>query len=130
MKRDDLDIINYMFFQTSENLEKLGQNSEPVRRLISGKSEREVTYAIMGLIQDLYSGNPIIRRFPVFLKKGSSEKDYQRQVRIVLYSTISGIRYSAKRIRIKPGTMQNASFIESDKGEYGKTSITRIPPKP
>ena len=25
-----------------------------------------------------------------------------------------------KRIRIKPGTMQDASFIESDRGEYGK----------
>jgi IS5 family transposase len=26
----------------------------------------------------------------------------------------------AKRIRVKPGTMQDASFIESDRGEYGK----------
>ena len=26
----------------------------------------------------------------------------------------------AKRIRIKKGTMQHASFIEADKGEYGK----------
>ena len=26
----------------------------------------------------------------------------------------------AKRIRIKKGTMQDASFIEADKGEYGK----------
>jgi len=26
----------------------------------------------------------------------------------------------AKRIRIKPGTIQDASFIESDRGEYGK----------
>ena len=42
------------------------------------------------------------------------------------------IRYQilAKRIRIKSETMQNASFTESDKVEYGKTSITRIPPKP
>ena len=27
----------------------------------------------------------------------------------------------AKRIRVKPGTMQDASFIEADRGEYGKT---------
>ena len=26
----------------------------------------------------------------------------------------------AKRIRIKKGTMQDASFIEEDEGEYGK----------
>jgi hypothetical protein len=26
----------------------------------------------------------------------------------------------ARRIRIKKGNMQDASFIESDKGEYGK----------
>ena len=26
----------------------------------------------------------------------------------------------AKRIRVKPGTMQDASFIEADRGEYGK----------
>ncbi len=26
----------------------------------------------------------------------------------------------AKRIRIRKGTMQDASFIESDRGEYGK----------
>ena len=34
----------------------------------------------------------------------------------------NGIRdqIMAKRIRIKKGTMQDASFIEADKGEYGK----------
>ena len=34
----------------------------------------------------------------------------------------NGIRdqIMAKRIRIKKGTMQHASFIEADKGDYGK----------
>ena len=56
-------LITYMFFRTHENLEKLGNNMEHVRRITEGMSEKESTFRILQLIRDLYSGNRIIRKF-------------------------------------------------------------------
>ncbi|MCL6089418.1 MAG: hypothetical protein M1393_00050 [Candidatus Thermoplasmatota archaeon] len=67
--REAIDLINYMSFQMNENLEKLGKNSDHVRSFISGKSEKEVKYAIMNLLQDLYSDDLITTRFLAFLRE-------------------------------------------------------------
>ena len=67
--RGALDLINYMFFQTPENLEKLGKNADPVARMISGMSAKDATFRILDLARDLYSGDPIIGKFLLFLRK-------------------------------------------------------------
>ncbi len=58
-----IDLINYALFQTQENLERLGMNTEPVSRMVSGKSEKESTFMILDMVRDLYSDDLIIRRF-------------------------------------------------------------------
>lgn len=68
-----IDLINYMFFQTPDNLEKLGKNSESMTGIVSGKSENEATFALLDLVRDLYSGDPIIGRFLKDLKKNRRE---------------------------------------------------------
>ena len=67
--RGALDLINYMFFQTPENLEKLGKNADPVARMISGMSVKDATFRILDLVRDLHSGDPIIGKFLVFIRK-------------------------------------------------------------
>ncbi len=66
--RGTLDLVNYMFFQTPENLEKLGKNADPVARMVSGMPEKEATFRILELVRDLYSGDPIIGKFLGFLR--------------------------------------------------------------
>ena len=61
--RGAIDLINYTFFQTPENLEKLGKNAESVRRMISVKSEKEATFFLLSTVRDLYSDDPIIGKF-------------------------------------------------------------------
>lgn len=71
--RGAIDLINCMFFQTPENLEKLGKNAEAVTRIISDKSEKEATFALLDLVRDLYSGNPIIGKFLKDVRKNRRE---------------------------------------------------------
>ena len=71
--RGAIDLINYMFFQTAENLEKLGKNAEPVMRMVTGKSGKDATFALLDLVRDLYSDDPIIRRFLKDLRKNRRE---------------------------------------------------------
>lgn len=68
-----LGLINYTFFQTPENLEKLGKNAEPVKRKVSGKSEKEATFILLGLVRDLYSGDPVIGKFLKQIRKNRRE---------------------------------------------------------
>ncbi|AKA48059.1 hypothetical protein IX51_01925 [uncultured archaeon] len=58
-----LDLMNFAFLQTPENLEKLGKNSKPVKRKVSGKSEKEATFILLDLVRGLYSGDPLIGKF-------------------------------------------------------------------
>ena len=67
--RGAVDLINYMFFQTPENLEKLGNNAEAVRRMIRGKSEKDATFILLSVVRDLYSDDPIIGKFLRFMRK-------------------------------------------------------------
>ena len=71
--RGALNLINFAFFQSSENMEKLGKNAEPVTRIVMGKSEKEATFALLELVRDLYSDDPIIRRFLRDLRKHRRE---------------------------------------------------------
>lgn len=61
--RGALGLINYMFFWTPENLEKLGKNAESTGRTVSRLSEKEATLRILQLVRDMYSGDPIIGKF-------------------------------------------------------------------
>lgn len=67
--RGALDFINYMFFQKPENLEKLGKNAEPITGIVSGKSEKDATFALLDLVRDPYSDDPIVGRFLKDLRK-------------------------------------------------------------
>jgi len=67
--RGAIDLINYMFFQTPENLEKLGKNASSVMSMISGLPEKNATFRILDLVRDLYSDDPIIGQFIRFLGK-------------------------------------------------------------
>ncbi len=71
--RIPIDLINFMFFQTPENLERLGKNSEAVIDIVKGKSEKDATFALFDLIRDLYSGDPIIGNFLKFINGNRKE---------------------------------------------------------
>lgn len=66
--RGAIDLINCMFFQTPENLERLGKNTDPVKNMVSGLSQKDATFRILDLVHDIYSGDPIIGKFLRFLR--------------------------------------------------------------
>ncbi len=70
---DNIDLINFMFFQTPENMEKLGSNAGSIKKMISGKSEKEDTFIILDTVRDLYSDDPVIRRFLRFVRRNKTE---------------------------------------------------------
>ncbi|GEM_PF-5777774 len=70
---DNIDLINFMFFQTPENMEKLGSNAGSIKKMISGKLEKEATFIIMDTVRDLYSCDPIIGKFLRFVKRNKTE---------------------------------------------------------
>ncbi len=67
--RGAIDLINYMFFQTPENLEGLRKNTEPVKRMAKDRSEKETTSILLSIIRDQYSDDPIIGKFFLFTRK-------------------------------------------------------------
>ena len=67
--RGAINLINCMFFQTPDNLEKLGENTDPVKNMMSGLSEKNTKFRILDLVHDLYSGDPIVGKFLRFLRK-------------------------------------------------------------
>ena len=66
-------LIKFMFFQTPENLKKLGNNSESFQRNIGGKSEIEVIHHVVGVLNNYYGDDPIISKFLSFLHENRRE---------------------------------------------------------
>ncbi len=58
-----------MYFRFPGKLEGLGKNNEPVKRMVSGRSEKEVTSILPHIVRDLYSDDPIIGKFLSFVRK-------------------------------------------------------------
>ncbi|MGC8546616.1 MAG: hypothetical protein ACP5MU_03030 [Thermoplasmata archaeon] len=73
----DLDLpkrlIKYMFFQTPENLKKIGKDSIPFQNSIEGKSESEIIDHIIALLNRYYEDDTIIYRFLTFLEEYREE---------------------------------------------------------
>jgi hypothetical protein len=67
--KDAKHLIDYMFFPTDENMDKLGKNKEAVSSMISGLDRKDAAERILEVIDDLYADEPIIKRFMKFLKK-------------------------------------------------------------
>ena len=76
-KEEELDfpkkLIKYMFFQTPENLRKLGMKSQSLQRSVEGKSEYEVVQHIIGMLNNYYGDDPIISKFLSFLHENRRE---------------------------------------------------------
>ena len=76
-KEMDLDMpkhmIKYMFFQNEKNLRNLGKNSEPVRKLTEGRSQREIVEIMLDKIRSLYGDDRIISGFLSFVRKHRKE---------------------------------------------------------
>ena len=76
-KEKELDMakrmIKYMFFQNETNLKKLGRNSETVRKLVEGRSERGIVEIMLDKIRSLYGGDMIISGFLSFVRKHRKE---------------------------------------------------------
>ena len=76
-KEKELDMakrmIKYMFFQNETNLKKLGRNSETVRKLVEGRSERGIVEIMLDKIRSLYGGDMIISGFLSFVRKHREE---------------------------------------------------------
>ncbi len=66
-------LVKYMFFQNEINLKKLGRNSEPIRKLTEGRSEREIVVIMLDKILSLYGGDRIMAGFPSFVRKHRKE---------------------------------------------------------
>ena len=77
LKENELDmakkLIKFMFFQDEENLIKLGRNSESMRKLVYGKSEKEIVQIVMYKLNSLYGEDLIIRSFFNFVRKHRKE---------------------------------------------------------
>jgi hypothetical protein len=76
-KEKELDMakrmIKYMFFQNETNLKKLGRNSETVRKLVEGRSERGIVEIMLDKTRSLYGGDMIISGFLSFVRKHRKE---------------------------------------------------------
>lgn len=76
-RENDLDLpkrlIKYMFFQTPENLRKIGKDSISFQRSIEGKSESEIIDHTIALLNRYYGDDPIIYRFLTFLEEYREE---------------------------------------------------------
>ncbi len=70
---DNIDLINFMFFHSSENMEKLGSNAGSIKKIISGKSEKEDTFIIMDTVRYLYSRDPIIGESLRFVRRNRTQ---------------------------------------------------------
>ena len=74
---DELDLakklIKFMFFQTDENLKKMGRYSEVVSRDIESKSEVEVVEYMIHLLNTYYGDDPIISKFLSFIDENRKE---------------------------------------------------------
>jgi hypothetical protein len=72
-KEKELDMakrmIRYMFFQNETNLKKLEKNSDPVRKLTEGRSEKEIAGIMLDKIRSLYGEDRIMAGFLAFVKK-------------------------------------------------------------
>ena len=66
-------LIKYMFFQNETNLKKLGKNSDPVRKLTEGRSEKEIVGIMLDKIRSLYGEDRIMAGFLAFVKKHRNE---------------------------------------------------------
>jgi len=67
--KDAKHLIEYMFFPTDGNMDKLGKNMEAVSSMVMGLDRKDAIYKLIHIITDLYSDEPIIKRFLKFLKK-------------------------------------------------------------
>ena len=56
-------LLTYTLFPTEKNLKALGKNGDAVRRLYSGKTEREIVEELLPTIRHLYGGDSIIGKF-------------------------------------------------------------------
>ena len=56
-------LLTYTLFPTEKNLKALGKNGDAVRRLYSGKTEREIVEGMLPTIRHLYGGDSIIGKF-------------------------------------------------------------------
>ena len=56
-------LLTYTLFPTERNLKALGKNGDAVRRLYSGKTEREIVEGMLPTIRHLYGGDSIIGKF-------------------------------------------------------------------
>jgi hypothetical protein len=66
-------MIKYMFFQNEKNLERLGKNSDAVRRLTEGKGEREIVVIMLEKIESLYCENKIMNDLITFVREHKKE---------------------------------------------------------
>ena len=65
-------LIKYMFFQTPENLRKIG-NYPSITEGMEGRSESETVQYIIGVLNRYYGDNPIISKFLSFLEENRAE---------------------------------------------------------
>jgi len=67
--KDAKHLIDYMFFPTDGNMDKPGKNREAVSSMVMGLDRKDATYKLIHIVNDLYSDEPIIKRFLKFLNK-------------------------------------------------------------
>ena len=66
-------LIKFMFFQNRVNLEKLGINSDAIRKLTEGRNEKEIIDIILYKLNSLYGEDSIIKNFLSFVKEHRKE---------------------------------------------------------
>jgi hypothetical protein len=66
-------LIKFMFFQTPENLKKIGDYSASITESIEGRSESETVQHIIGILNRYYGDNPTISKFLSFVEENSGE---------------------------------------------------------
>ncbi len=66
-------LVRYMFFPGETNLYKLGKNSDPVRKLTEGRSEKEIVEIMLDRIHSLYGEDRIMAGFLSFVKRCRKE---------------------------------------------------------
>ncbi|QRF75130.1 hypothetical protein Thermo_00623 [Thermoplasmatales archaeon] len=60
-------LVKYIFFTGETNLYKLGKNSDPVRKLTEGRSEKEIVEIMLCRIHSLYEEDMIMAGFLSFV---------------------------------------------------------------
>ena len=66
-------LVKYVFFPNETNFYKLGKNSDPVRKLTEGRSEKEIVEIMLGNIHSPYGEDRNMAGFLSFVKRHRKE---------------------------------------------------------